>query len=177
MGMTKNVVLMGFMGTGKTSSGRMLASRLGCAMVDLDQYIEAKEGMRIPDMFKTKGEAYFREKEREAVSEVSRRRGIVIATGGGTVKDEENLRLLRENGVLICLTADIDTIMERTERRGERPMLDREENRKEAVEKLMESRRAVYERADFAIDTSQLSPMRVTEEIVGFLRRGGVIRA
>ncbi len=177
MGMTKNVVLMGFMGTGKTSSGRMLASRLGCAFVDLDQYIETKEGMSIPEMFKAKGEAYFRGKEREAVREVARRRGVVVATGGGTVKDEENLRALKERGVLVCLTADVDTILSRTERRGERPMLDREENRREAVEKLMESRRAVYGCADFSVDTSRLSPMQVTEEIVGFLRRGGMIRA
>ena len=158
--MTKNVVLMGFMGTGKSSSGRMLASRLGCALVDLDQYIEAKEGMSIPEVFATKGEAYFRGKEREAVREVSQRRGIVIATGGGTVKDEENLRLLKERGVLICLTADVDTILERTARRGERPMLDREGDRREAVEKLLESRRAAYGCADFAIDTSRLSPMQ-----------------
>ena len=155
----------------------MFATRLGCALVDLDQYIEAKEGMSIPDVFRAKGEAYFREKEREAVREVSQRRGIVIATGGGTVKDEENLRLLKGRGVLVCLTADIDTIMQRTERRGERPMLDREEDRREAVEKLLESRRAVYACADFTVDTSRLSPMQVTEEIVGFLRRGGVIRA
>ena len=133
--------------------------------------------MSVPEIFAAKGEAYFREKEREAVREVVKRKFAVIATGGGTVKDEENLRLLKERGVLVCLTADVDTILARTERRGERPMLDRQEDRRKAVEELLESRRGIYERADFSIDTSRRSPMEVSEEIVDFLRVGGFIRA
>ncbi len=165
------------MGTGKSSCGRSLASRLGCAFVDLDRYIENQEKKTIPQMFSEEGEAYFRGKEREAVKEVSRRKGVVIATGGGTIKDEDNYRQLKERGVLVCLTADIDTILRRTERRGERPMLDRQEDRRKAVEELFESRREAYSRADFTIDTSRLSPMQVTDEIIGFLRVGGIIRA
>ncbi len=175
--MAKHVVLIGFMGTGKTSCGRMLATRLGCGLVDLDKYIEAKEGMSVPEIFAAKGEDYFRAKEREAVREVLQRKFTVIATGGGTVKDEENFRLLKERGVLVCLTADVDTILARTERRGERPMLDRHEDRRKTVEELLESRREIYARADFSIDTSRRSPMEVSEEIVDFLRVGGYIRA
>ncbi len=175
--MTKNVVLIGFMGTGKTSSGRMLAARLGRPLVDLDQSIEAREGMSVPEIFAQKGEPYFRAREREAVALAAARRGVVIATGGGTVKDEENFRLLKETGVVVCLTADIETILARTARRGERPMLDAAEDRRRAAETLLESRRALYARADCTVDTSELSPMRVTEEIIDFLRRGGVIRA
>ena len=175
--MTRHVVLIGFMGTGKTSCGRMLATRLGCGLVDLDKYIEAKEGMSVPEIFAAKGEPYFREKEREAVREVVQRKFAVIATGGGTVKDEENFRLLQERGVLVCLTADIETILQRTARHGERPMLDREQDRRKAVEELLESRRAIYARADFTIDTSRLSPMEASEEIVDFLRVGGFVRA
>ncbi len=175
--MMKNVVLIGFMGTGKSSCGRMLASRLGCAFIDLDKYIESKENMSVSEIFAEKGESYFREREREAVREVVQRKGAVLATGGGTVKDKENLRLLKERGVLVCLTADIESILRRTERRGERPMLDRQGDRKKAVEELLESRREVYACADYTVDTSQLSPMQVTEEIVDFLRVGGMIRA
>lgn len=175
--MAKHVVLIGFMGTGKTSCGRMLATRLGCGLVDLDKYIEAKEGMSVPEIFAVKGEDYFRAKEREAVREVLQRKFTVIATGGGTVKDEENFRLLKERGVLVCLTADVDTILARTERRGERPMLDRHEDRRKTVEELLESRREIYARADYSIDTSRRSPMEVSEEIVDFLRVGGYIRA
>ena len=175
--MMKHIVLIGFMGTGKTSCGRMLATRLGCGLVDLDKYIETKESMSVPEIFAAKGEPYFREKEREAVREVVQRKFTVIATGGGTVKDEENFRILKERGVLVCLTADIDTILQRTARRGERPMLDRQEDRRKTVETLLENRRAMYARADFTIDTSRLSPMEASEAIVGFLRVGGYIRA
>ena len=175
--MAKHVVLIGFMGTGKTSCGRMLATRLGCGLVDLEKYIEAKEVMSVPEIFAAIGEDYFRAKEREALREVLQRKFTVIATGGGTVKDEENFRLLKERGVLVCLTADVDTILARTERRGERPMLDRHEDRRKTVEELLESRREIYARADFSIDTSRRSPMEVSEEIVDFLRVGGYIRA
>lgn len=175
--MTKNIVLIGFMGTGKSSCGKSLATRLGCAFVDLDKYIEGKEKMSVPEIFAAKGEAYFREKEREAVREVVQRKGVVIATGGGTIKDEENFALLKERGVIVCLTADVDTILARTARRGERPMLDGQEDRRKGVEELLASRQRMYERADFTIDTSILSPMQVTEEVFSFLRVGGVIRA
>ena len=175
--MTKNIVLIGFMGTGKSSCGKSLATRLGCAFIDLDKYIESGENMSIPEIFAAKGEAYFREKEREAVRAVVRRKGVVIATGGGTIKDEGNFALLKERGVIICLTADVDTILARTARRGERPMLDGQEDRRKGVEELLASRQRMYERADFAIDTSTLSPLQVTEEVLSFLRVGGIIRA
>ena len=175
--MTKNIVLIGFMGTGKSSCGKSLATRLGCAFIDLDKYIESRENMSIPEMFAAKGEAYFREKEREAVRAVVRRKGVVIATGGGTIKDEGNFALLKERGVIVCLTADVDTILARTARRGERPMLDGQEDRRKGVEELLASRQRMYERADFAIDTSTLSPLQVTEEVLSFLRVGGIIRA
>ena len=175
--MTKNIVLIGFMGTGKSSCGKSLATRLGCAFIDLDKYIESKEKMSIPEIFAAKGEAYFREKEREAVREVVQRKGAVIATGGGTIKDEENFAAMKERGVIVCLSADVDTILQRTARRGERPLLDAQMDRRKAVEDLLASRKAMYARADFTVDTSNLSPMQVTEEIVGFLRVGGMIRA
>ena len=175
--MTKNIVLIGFMGTGKSSCGKALANRLGCAFIDLDKYIEGKERMSVPEIFAAKGETYFREKEREAVREVSKRKGVVIATGGGTIKDGENFALLKERGVIVCLTADVDTILARTARRGERPMLDGQEDRRKGIEELLASRQEMYARADFSVDTSVLSPMQVTEEVIGFLRVGGIIRA
>ena len=110
----KNVVLIGFMGTGKTSVGRLLAARLGCAFHDLDRKIEEKHGMSIPAMFREHGEPYFRAREKEAVREAAGRTNLVIATGGGTVKDAENVAILRQNGILVALTADVDTILQRT---------------------------------------------------------------
>ena len=175
----KNVVLIGFMGTGKTSTGRMLAAKLGCAFIDMDQKIEEEAGISIPEMFAQKGEAYFREKERQLVTYLAGRRNAVISTGGGTVKDPENMRQFRKTGVVICLTASVDAVLERTSHRGSRPVLDQADhgNRRQAVEQLMEERRDLYRQADHTVDTSELSPLQVVEVIQRYLKSRGVIHA
>ena len=164
----KNVVLIGFMGTGKSSVGRLLAMRLGCAFHDLDKKIEETWGISIPKMFAQHGEPYFRAREKEAVRAAAARSGLVIATGGGTVKDAENVALLRSSGILVALTADVDTILCRTAARGARPVLDGADagDRRAAVVRLLEERRALYEGADIAVDTSCRSPLEVAEYIV-----------
>ncbi len=166
--MKTNIVLTGFMGTGKTSTGRLLASRLGYAFLDLDVEIEKKFNMKIPDMFAQKGEAYFRACERQVVQEASKRQHAVISTGGGVVKNPDNIRDLRQNGLIVCLTADIDTILLRTGKRGERPVLDKEDqgNRRAAVEKVMQERAGLYADADVTIDTSHVTPLRAAEQII-----------
>lgn len=172
--MNKNIVLIGFMGTGKTSTGKMVSMRLGCPFVDLDEYIESKLGMKIKDIFAKHGEAYFRELERKAVSEVSKRRNTVISTGGGTMKDSENATLLRKCGIVIALTADVDSILLRTQKREERPVLDAADkeagDRREAIKRLLDSRKDIYAQADYTIDSSKLSPLQVTEEICRILK-------
>ncbi len=175
----KNVVLIGFMGTGKTSTGRILANKLGYAFTDLDQKIEAEAKMSIKDMFARYGEDYFRDKERAMVCRMAARHNLVISTGGGTVKNPENMTELRKNGTIICLTADVDTILERTGRRGKRPVLDQADqgDRRAAVAGLMKERQELYAHADYMVDTSRLSPMQVTEEILHFLKREGAVRA
>ena len=176
--MKKNVALIGFMGTGKSSTGKDLSSRLGCAFVDLDRRIEEMCGMRIPEIFEKYGEDYFREQEHMAVKEVSARKGIVISTGGGTVKNPENIRLLRQRGFVICLTADVDTILSRTMRVGNRPVLDSADrgDRRKAIIELLESRREMYSNADYTVDTSQMSPFQVVEDICRYLKRRGAFR-
>mgnify|MGYP000915751813 CR=1 FL=1 len=170
----KNVVLIGFMGTGKTSAGRALAQRLGRAFVDLDAKIEKEAGR-----FAREGEAAFRAMEKEMVKRMASRRALVIATGGGTVKDAANVEALRKNGAIVCLTASVDAVLARTARVGDRPVLDQKDagDRRRAVEDLMEERRALYEVADYCVDTSDLSPLQVVDEIVGYLKREGVFRA
>ncbi|WP_313990768.1 shikimate kinase [uncultured Selenomonas sp.] len=168
----KNIVLIGFMGTGKTSVGRMLAARLGCAFHDLDKKIAERSGMSIPEMFARCGEPYFRAREKEAVREAAGRSGLVIATGGGTVKDAENVAMLRENGILVALTADIDTILLRTSARGKRPVLDGADagDRRAAVAQLLAERAHLYEGADVTVDTSARAPLEVTEHILQAIR-------
>lgn len=163
--MKSNLVLTGFMGTGKTSLGKLLAEKLGCGFVDIDQKIEQDEGLTVPQIFEKYGEKYFRELEKKAVAEVSQRHGLVIATGGGTIKDAENIRMLKSSGVIVCLTTDPEEIFRRTERRGERPVLDGGEDRLQTIKKLLAERQPFYAQADYTIDTTDWSPLQIMSDI------------
>ena len=166
--------MIGFMGTGKTSIGKILATKLGCAFVDLDHKIEADNNMSIPKIFKKYGEEHFRNLEKQAVREVTQRRGIVIATGGGTIKDADNMKMLKESGVIICLTASVDEILLRTEQEGSRPVLDNNDktygDRRAAIEKLLEERKEFYDQADYKVDTTLWSPMQIIEDICQYVK-------
>ena len=163
--MKENIILIGFMGVGKTSLGKLLASKLGRPFIDLDEKIEHDANMTIPEIFEKHGEKYFRELEKKAVREVSERKNLVIATGGGTVKDAENVRLLKNSGVIICLTTEPEEIFRRTERRGERPVLDGSEDRLATIKKLLAEREIFYSQADYTIDTTDWSPLQIMNDI------------
>ena len=172
----KNVVLIGFMGTGKSSCGRAIANQLGYRLVDLDKDIEQKHGMSIPDMFKEHGEEWFRQREMEAVRYWAKQKNVVISTGGGTVKNPVNTQLLRQRGRLICLHADVDTLLERTSRQGRRPVLDARAaelggDRRKAIESLLEERKSMYDQADFHVDTGVLSPLQVAVKVAEYIRK------
>mgnify|MGYP002623432708 CR=1 FL=1 len=172
--MKENVILTGFMGTGKTSLGKLLATKLGRPFIDIDKKIEQEQKLSIPKIFEQFGEAHFRELEKIAVKELSERRGLVIATGGGTIKDEENLRLLKSSGVLICLTTEPEEIFNRTVRRGERPVLDGGgEERLETIKKLLAERKKFYDCADYEVDTTEWSPIQIIDDICKHLRQFG----
>lgn len=172
--MKGNVILTGFMGTGKTSIGKMLAAKLGRPFVDIDKKIELEARLSIPKIFAQFGEEHFRELERAAVRELSSRRGLVIATGGGTVKDAENLRLLKNSGVIICLTSEPEEIFRRTMRRGERPVLDGGgDERLATIKKLLAERKEFYDRADYHVDTTEWSPLQIINDICRYLRQFG----
>jgi shikimate kinase len=170
-----NVVLIGFMGTGKTTTGRLLAARLGRQFIDIDKKIELENNLSISDMFAQHGEEYFRRKEAEMIARVTRCKCAVIATGGGSVMFPENVLRLKHNGVLIALTASLDVILERTGRRTTRPLLERPD-REEYIADLLQERSRLYQIADYTVDTSIGSPPQVTEKIIAFLRKGGYLR-
>ena len=175
----RNVILIGFMGTGKSSTGKMLASRLGCAFIDMDEKIEEEAGMPIPEIFAKFGEEHFRQLEHDLAVRLAGRRNAVISTGGGTVKNPANMAALKESGTIVCLKASVDAVLERTQARGTRPVLDGADkgDRRAAVEKLLQERAALYEQADFAVDTSNLSPLQVVENITKTLKIRGVLHA
>ena len=168
--MKSNLILIGFMGTGKTSLGKLLAEKLGRGFVDIDQKIEQDVGLSIPQIFEKYGEKYFRELEKKTVEEITQRRNLVIATGGGTVKDEENLRLLKNSGVIVCLTTEPEEIFRRTERRGERPVLDSDDDRLATIKKLLNERQKFYMQADYTIDTTDWSPLQIMNDICKHFR-------
>ena len=119
----RNVVLTGFMGTGKTAVGRILADRLGCGFVDTDEMIESRAGP-IPEIFERDGEEAFRELERSVARALAGRTGLVIATGGRMMLDPECAACLAPTADVVCLTADPDTIVERIGDTAARPLLD-----------------------------------------------------
>lgn len=113
------------------------------------------------------------------MKEAAGRRGIVISTGGGTVKNPQNMEILRQHGIVISLVARSEVILSRTRRKGKRPVLDRMDqgDRKQAIENLMEERRALYEKADYVVDTSDWSPFQVVEDICRYLKMRGAMHA
>lgn len=164
----KNIILVGFMGTGKTAVGKELAKRLKVKFVDMDDLIVEREGMRITDIFTKKGEPYFRSVEKEVAKELSGQSNLIIAAGGGVVIDEENVRNLKSNGIIICLTASPDKILQRTKDYTHRPLLNVSDPRTK-ISELLAKRADYYARADYQIDTTDLTVDEVVKKIAELL--------
>lgn len=165
----KNIVLIGFMGTGKTTVGKRLAGRLGWQFVDTDREIERVTGKTIPQIFAQDGEVRFRSEERLVIQKLSRREGLVIATGGGAVLDPENVADLKRNGVLICLAADPEIIYQRVKGKKHRPLLNKKGDLQEQIRTLLTARAPFYAVADFTIDTGNISSGEVVNKIINYL--------
>ena len=139
-----NIILTGFMGTGKTTIGRLLAAELDYEFIDTDALITERHGP-IPQIFASEGEEVFRALERELARELAGRDKVVIATGGGMLVDKENARLLAERGRIFCLTAAPQTILERVSAAaGERPLLDGPDPERRITD-LLNRREAAYQ--------------------------------
>ena len=153
----RNIIFTGFMGTGKSSVARRIAKRLGRRFIDTDTYIEQKAGMSIAQIFATEGEAAFRQKEKQAIAQVCKKKGLVIATGGGAIINKENAATMKASGPVICLTARPESILQRIQGDTTRPLLQGP-NPLEKIQQLMADRADAYARADLTIDTSGLGP-------------------
>lgn len=171
----KNIVLMGFMGSGKSSVGRMLTKRLQRPLIDTDQKIEKDYGKKIPEIFAEQGEEGFRKIEQDVIAEVGRMEGVIVSTGGGSVLRKANVDSLRQNGILITLTASPEVIIERVSRKKNRPLLNRPD-RDEFIRKLMAERKPFYDVADIVIDTSGNELHEVVRKIIGYLLKRGELK-
>jgi shikimate kinase len=160
-----NIVLTGFMGTGKTAVGRHLAAELHADFVDVDMTIAQKAGRPIKDIFTSDGEAAFRKEESAVIQEVAAQDKTVIATGGGALMNAANRENLAKNGILVCLTARMGTLLERLKEDMTRPLLAGE-NLEQRVERLMAERQAVYDLCPVQVDTDGKSIAQVAEEII-----------
>lgn len=156
------------MAVGKSAVGRRLARRLKRRFVDLDKVIEKAEGQKIRQIFAEKGEPYFRQREREALAEVLRKNGQVIATGGGVVLDEDNLRLLQEKSLVVGLRAAPDVLLRRVGTGKQRPLL-KGNQRGKRIEELLQQREKRYASAHMVIDTSDLTVDAVVEKIIAHM--------
>ena len=164
----KNIVLIGFMGTGKSCVGQILAERLGRHFIDIDVMVEQTIGMRIADYFSRYGEAAFRDRESAAVETVSAQSGAVISTGGGVVLRQQNIDRLKTNGILFCLAASETTILERTAGDRLRPLLNRPD-RLQAIRQLLAERQPLYRQADHWIETDGRTAAEVAARILQVL--------
>ncbi len=167
----KNIVLIGFMGTGKTSVGKALAKKMGRTLVDVDQKIEEKEKRRIADIFEKGGEAAFRKIEKLAIREAASGSGQVITTGGGAVIDPDNIAALKANGILVALEAAPETIFQRVKDSRHRPLLHSNDVPGE-IRRLLEARRPYYEKADLKFMTDGKTAAQVADEIAEKLDGG-----
>jgi shikimate kinase len=148
----ETIVMVGLMGAGKTAIGRRLAARLGLPFVDADEEIEAAAGSSINDIFERHGEASFRDGERRVIARLLDGPPIVLATGGGAFMDAETREQIAAKGISVWLRADIDTLVRRTSRRNNRPLLKNGDPR-EILVRLMEQRHPIYQLADIIVDS------------------------
>ena len=162
--MKTNIIITGFMGTGKTEVGREVARIMGRKFYDTDEVINLDTGLSIDDIFKNRGEAYFRKLERDLLRELNLKRNIVISTGGGTFVGNADIENADLSAIIFCLTAAPEIIMKRILNNRERPLLSRPSPTK--IERLLIQRKIFYDAIRHQVDTSEHSIADVAREIV-----------
>jgi len=165
----ENIVLLGFMGTGKSTVGRRLAKALSKEFIDTDAEIERITGLTVAEVFRRYGETRFRSEEKLLVKRLSGKTGCVIATGGGTVVDPENWEALAKNGVMIQLYAPLDTVLARITQKGSRPLL---KGNRDVLARLWAVRQLVYGQAAHTVDTTDKDVDGVVKAIVDLIWKG-----
>ena len=161
----QNLILVGFAGTGKTTVGRLVAARLGREFVDMDELIASRLDLSIPGIFARFGEARFRDEERLAVRDLSRRHGLVVAAGGGAILDRKNLERLAASGVMVALRASPEVIHKRLQAVEPRPLLDGPDPLAR-IRELKAARKHIYDAVPLQLATDDLSPAEVADRVL-----------
>src|SRR5690606_617170 len=167
----ENLFLVGPMGVGKTTIGRLLAKRLNKTFIDLDEEIEHRAGASIPWIFDVEGEDGFRRRESELLAECARGRDMVVSTGGGVVLREEDRQVLKVSGVVVYLNASVEQLYQRTLKDKKRPLLQVPDRRR-VIEDLKLARDPLYrEVADLVLDVGRRNSRHATETLIKLLRQ------
>ena len=160
-----NIALIGFMGTGKTSVGRLVAEQLRFDYLDTDEMIQAATGKTISDIFKTDGEKKFRDWEEQIIEKISARTKTVISTGGGLPTNPKNLASLKSHALVACLWASPEKIWERVKNQTHRPLLH-DENPQKKIRELLAAREPFYKQADVLLNTEVRSLREVAQQVI-----------
>jgi shikimate kinase len=166
----KSIVLVGLMGAGKSSIGRLLARRLGLEFVDADTEIEAAAGASIEEIFKERGEAAFRSGERRVIARLLAGSACIIATGGGAFMNADTRSAIKKSAISVWLKADVETLLKRVSRRGGRPLLKNKDPRS-VLNTLVAERDPIYARADVTVVTSDHPPTAITDRVISALEK------
>ena len=171
--MGQNIIMVGFMGSGKTTAGKRVAKKLGYKFFDTDKYIEEKEGISINEIFALKGEPYFRSLELEVAREISEGENMVIGTGGGMVKNDEIMKLLKSNGVAVYLKASPEKIAKNLRNDNSRPLLAGGDKLEKIKELLAERENLYIKNADITVETDKKTPdivvLNIIEKLEGII--------
>jgi len=162
----RNLTIIGFMGTGKSSVGRLVADLMHFTFLDTDDVIEARAGKTIGEIFEQHGETVFRDWERRIVEELTRRKKTVIATGGGLPANEANLTSLKTHSLVVCLWAGPEKIFERVRGQTHRPMLLNDPDPLARIHDLLSQREPFYRQADVLVNTELRSVREVAHQVV-----------
>jgi shikimate kinase len=161
----ENIALIGFMGTGKSSVGRMVASSLHFQFIDTDELIEERAGRKISDIFEQAGEAAFRQIEKQVVAELARARRTVISSGGGLAAQADNLVSLKQHSLVVCLWASPEAIWERVRHQSHRPLLQAADPLAR-IRELLSAREPFYRQADVLVNTEMRSVKEVAHHVL-----------
>ena len=167
---SKNIVLIGFMGVGKSLVAKHLSAKLNRPIVSTDELIVAKEGKSITKIFLDKGEKYFRGLEAQAVESIADRQDVIVDCGGGIALNPRNIELLKKNGIIFYLSATADEIYKNVKDQKHRPLLNAPDP-KSQIEELLEKRQPFYEKADHVIDANGKTGEQLCVDILTLFKK------